>query len=197
MHVGLCFCAKLPRIATSTRVVLVTHRSEDRKSTNTGRLAIACLENAAAVVRGHLDHRAPELPIDDAGEPLLLFPYPDAEPLRASDRPVTLVVPDGTWRQASKVRSRMPALAGVRAVCAPPGPPSRYRLRREAHADRLSTIEAIARALGVLEGDHVQRALEGALDVMVERSLWVKGVLEDAADLPPGATRHDPWSGIS
>jgi hypothetical protein len=43
----------------------------------------------------------------------------------------------------------------------------------------------------------VQQTLEDALEAMVERALWVKGSIEHAADLPPGATRHDPWSGLS
>lgn len=202
MHRGLCVCQALPRLATRTRVVLVMHRIEDRKSTNTGRLAAACLADAEVVLRGGREAAPQPLLRDDGSEPLLLFPHEDAEilaPRSPSAPPVTLVVPDGTWRQASKVRARTPALAGVRAVRLPPGPPSRYRLRAEAHETSLATIEAVARALGVLEGPEVQGALERAFDVFVHRTLWVRGEIA-AADvlggLPEAAERHDPLSGL-
>lgn len=202
MHRGLCFCARLPSLATRTRVVLVIHRVEDRKSTNTGRVALACLPSGRVVVRGEPDAPPPRILRDDGTEPLLLFPHEDAAPLAPrmpGEPPVTLVVPDGTWRQASKVRARCPELAGIRAVSLPPGAPSRYRLRAEAHASALSTIEALARALGILEGPAVQTALEDVLDAVVHRTLWVKGQM-DAVDalggLPPGAERHDPLSGL-
>lgn len=197
MHIGLCFCDRLPRLATTTRVVLVTHNREDRKASNTGRLAVACLEDAHIVVRGERATAAPELPIAEGTEPLLLFPHADAEVLAKSDRPVTLIVPDGSWRQAFKVRARVPSLRGVRAVRVPPGPPSRYRLRREFYDYGLATIEAIARALDVLEGPAVRSALEEALELMVARALWVKGDIDDVPDLPPSAERHDPRSGLA
>lgn len=202
MHVGLCICAQIPRIETRTRVVLVIHRIEDRKSTNTGRLALECLAHGSVVVRGHEGEPTATLDVEPGTEPLLLFPHEDAEPLtpRApSDRPVTLVVPDGTWRQAFKVRARVPGLADVRTVTLPPGAPSRYRLRAEAHASALSTMEAIARALGILEGPRVQADLERVLDAMIDRTLWVKGDVADGdvtGGLPTGATRHDPRSGL-
>jgi DTW domain-containing protein YfiP len=194
-------CADLPRLRTRAEVVLVIHHIEDRKSTNTGRLALACLASGRVVVRGDRS-AAPSALVPEGTEPLVLFPHDDAEPLtpRAPDAPpVTLVVPDGSWRQAWKVRGRTPELAGARAVTLPPGPPSRYRLRAEAHPNALSTVEAVARALGILEGPDVQASLERAFDAFVERTLWVRGELDDeevASGLPPRAQRHDPLSGL-
>ncbi len=211
MHVGLCLCATLPRLVTRTRIVLVMHRVEHRKPTNTGRLALACLPSAELVLRGlqtgaGADGRASgSLEALEPGgetEPLLLFPHEDAVPLTARPsgaKPVTLVVPDGTWRQAAKVRARTPGLARMPAVTLPPGPPSRYRLRTEAHLSFVSTLEALARALGILEGPEVQRALEGVLDAVVHRTLWVRGEITDEevhGGLPPHAQRHDPVSGL-
>ena len=73
-----------------------------------------------------------------------------------------------------------------------------YRLRSESHPAGLATIEAIARAMGILEGPHVQEALERVFRAMVERTLWVRGSLaaeEVTGGIPEGATRHDPRSG--
>jgi DTW domain-containing protein YfiP len=199
LHVGLCICSKLPRIETKTRVVLVIHRFEDRKSTNTGRIATQCLSNSEVVLRGGESDRGRSPTWDPGTSPVVLFPCDEAVPLeRYADRPVTLIIPDGNWRQASKVKRRIPALASVPCAILPRGAPSQYRLRAETHDGGLSTLEAIARALGILEGPDVQAALEHVLTRLVERTLWARGTI-GAADVthgvPDGAKRHDPTSG--
>lgn len=204
---SLCICALLPspKLATRTRLVLVIHRYEDRKPTNTGRLATECLANSEVIVRGHESSPSAPLAIDASSQPLLLFPPRDeaATPLpelaRVLDgRPVTLIVPDGTWRQASKVRKRVPGLRDVPCVSLPRGARSIYRLRAEAHDDGLATIEAIARAFGILESADVEGALDLVFRAMVERTLWSRGLVATAdvtGGVPDGAMRHDPRIG--
>ena len=201
MHGTLCICALIPRIATRTRLLLVIHRYEDRKTTNTGRLASECLLNSEVTVRGHEDRPSTPVAVSPDAQPVFLFPHEDAIPIetfRASPRPVTLIVPDGTWRQASKVRSRVPGMRDVPCVSLPRGPRSTYRLRVDAHDEGLATMEAIARAFGVLEGERgetVQGALEWVFRAMVERTLWARGsVASDAVTggIPEGVMRHDP-----
>jgi DTW domain-containing protein YfiP len=195
LHRSVCVCALIPTLETRTRLVLIIHRNEERKPTNTGRLATLCLPNSEVVRRGHLTGE-PSLALGAHTQPLLLFPHEDATPLgqwATTDRPVTLVVPDGNWRQASKVRKRVPALANVPCVSLPDGDISRYRLRAEPRTDGLATMEAIARALGVLEGPPVERALSHLFRVMVDRTLWIRGQLAGDAvhgGLPAGATRQ-------
>lgn len=210
MHQSLCVCALIPRVETRTRVLLVIHRSEDKKPTNTGRLATECLVNSEVVVRGHRSEQ-PEspLPIPAGTLPVLLYPADDAVPLTElapalGTAPVTLIVPDGNWRQAFKVRNRVPGLRDVACVTLPASAakPSIYRLRAEAHAHGLATIEAIARALRVLEGPRgaeIEAALEFPFRAMVERTLWARGALETGdvtGGIPEGALRHDPGSGV-
>jgi DTW domain-containing protein len=209
MHSSLCVCPLLPALETRTRIVLVIHRAEDRKPTNTGRLALLTMKNSAVVVRGRAEERDDTITLDGSTRPLFLFPHEDAVPLRTvatvpgDDRPVTLVVPDGNWRQASKVRNRVAGMRDVPCVSLPVGAPSIYRLRSEAHAFGLATIEAIARALRVLEGDRgvdVEEALLHVFRAMVERTLWSRGEYDTASvtgGIPEGALRHDPRSGAT
>ena len=115
------------------------------------------------------------------------------------DEPVTLVVPDGTWRQASKVRNRVAGFREIRCVSLPMEQPSIYRLRSEAHEHGLATIEAIARAMGHLESMAVRHEIERVFRAMVERTLWSRGDLDTAevtGGVPAGAMRHDPSSGV-
>jgi DTW domain-containing protein YfiP len=193
----LCMCALLPQLATRTRVVLVMHRNEERKPTNSGLLAARCLVHSEVLLRGCIGQPEPRWIDDPARQPLLLFPHPEARPLdelAASSRPLTLIVPDGTWRQAAKVSQRMPGLDGVPYATLPAGPPSGYRLRAT-EKGRLSTMEAIARALGIVEGAAVRQALEQVFAVMVARLLWLRGSLPSAqvrGGIPEPALADDP-----
>ena len=206
MHASLCVCALLPspRLETRTRLVLFIHRAEDRKPTNTGRLATECLANSEVFVRGHRAHPSQPFTWEGASRPVLLFPHEGATPLAdfaaESAGPITLVVPDGTWRQASKIRKRVPGIAALPCAWLPAAEPTMYRLRTESHEAGLATMEAIARAMGILEGMHVQEALERVLRAMVGRTLWARGEIataEVAGGVPRGAARHDPRSGLA
>jgi DTW domain-containing protein YfiP len=202
MHLSLCVCELIPTLSTRTRLLLVIHRIEARKPTNTGKLAAQCLVNSEVLVRGHADAPTPPFVTDEASQPVFLFPHPDAVPLErfvGSTKPVILIVPDGTWRQASKVYHRVSGFRDVPCASLPSGPPSIYRLRSEAHPHGLATLEAIAQAMGILEGDGMRRALERPFRAMVDRTLWARGELatgEVTGGIPPGAMRHDPKSGV-
>ncbi len=202
VHQSLCICALIPRLATRTRLLLFIHRAEVRKPTNTGRLAADCLANSEIVIRGHEGQPSTPFVAAAGTQPLFLFPRAGAIPIAefaGSKQPVTLIVPDGTWRQAAKVRNRVPGMAEVPCVSLPEGPPSLYRLRTETHDGGLATIEAVARAMGILEGPEIQLAIERVFLAMVERTLWSRGDVdthEVAAGIPEGVLRHDPRSGV-
>jgi len=195
-----CLCSLLPCVPTRNRVVVVLHQLEDHKTSNTGRLAHRCLPNSEIVFRGdperarraHLEKLAarggsprPAEPLPAPapsrwpdwsahGDPVLLFPHPDARPLeswRDHPRPLTLIVPDGTWRQGQRVRHRTPGLGTIPCAAISREAPSNYRLRTTSDPRRLATLEAIAEALGILEGDEPRQALLTIFDVMVQRSL--------------------------
>lgn len=185
LHVPLCMCALVEPLHLATRVVVVQHITESGRSSNSGRLVPLTLSNAELRIRG-----LPGRPFDgrDLHDPqrriLLLYPIPGAqviEPVSPDPRPVTLLVPDGNWRQARKMVQREPALLDARKVRLPPGPPSTYRLRSHPDPERIATFEAVARALGILEGEAVRRRLEHWFDVFVERTLWTRGDLRAEA----------------
>lgn len=171
-----CFCDRLRPIPVSTRVVVVMHQRELAKVTNSGRLVALALQDARLVLHGQ---PGPPTRVDGLADPArracVLFPADDAPPLSREDaqadgRPLTLVVPDGTWRQAQRMVRRIPALAALPRRSLPPGPPSRYRLRSAAPG-RLSTCEAVSRALALIEGPGPADALSELFDVLVSAAL--------------------------
>jgi DTW domain-containing protein YfiP len=199
MHTALCICAQLPVLPTRTRVVLVLHQAELHKTTNTGRLALSCLPSSALALRGRPTGPAalPGAPpaivterpmlspapgwLGQMPRPVLLYPHPEAAPLdhfRDGD-PVTLIVPDGTWSQAVRTRKRIPDLDRVPCAHLPDGLISQYRLRHAPHAGQVSTLEAIAHALGILEDPGLREALLAVQRLMTERTLQTRGYPPD------------------
>ncbi|MEP7124445.1 MAG: tRNA-uridine aminocarboxypropyltransferase [Byssovorax sp.] len=183
MSVPLCICAAIPRLATTTRVIVLMHHREVKMPTNTGRLAHQCLVNSRLILRGVKGEPADLDPAATfTGTPLLLHPTDDAVALDEGfcsrvPPPYTLIVPDGSWRQAAKMGTREASLKTIRRIKLGAEAPSRYQLRKETKPGGLATIEAIGRALGVLESRDIESALETIFALMVERTLRSRGAI--------------------
>jgi DTW domain-containing protein len=191
MHMPLCICSLIPTLATRTRLMLLVHYREARKPTTTGLLAVESMQRSTAVVIGEGSANQAPIPAPDIlsmikphEHALFLYPADDAVPIETfakqypTQHPV-LIVPDGSWRQASKMRHRIPGLASVPCVTLPSDDVgTTYRLRNEPKVGGLATLEAIARALWFLESDdHSSLALQKIFTCMVERTLWLRGQL--------------------
>jgi len=179
----LCFCAYIPDIVLKTRVLILMHTLEQVLPTNTAKLVYKSLPNSNIIVHGRKDERLSAECLHEPGRvPLLLYPSSHATELSTEfvaslPGPVTLIVPDANWRQTQKFVRREPALAGIPHVRIPAGPPSEYHLRVQRHESGVCTLEAIARAIGIIESLDAQAKLELLLRVMVERTLWSRGRL--------------------
>jgi DTW domain-containing protein YfiP len=203
MHGTLCICPLIPKLETRTRLALLIHDKEARKPTNTGQLATRCVVGSSVELVGVPGHPAAMPQVAANEQPLLLYPATDAVSIEAyasSERPIVLIVPDGTWRQANKMRRRIAGLAEVPCVILPEMGRTQYRLRSEHHVGGLATFEAIARALRVLEGgagEAIETAMMALFQVMVDRSLWLRGQRRDdevADGLPEAARAANPRS---
>lgn len=181
MHIGNCICPLIPRYELRMRLVLVMHRREYPKVTATGPLALEALANSELRIHGHRDRPLDFSDLDAMQRRiLLLYPAEGAETLCRSfldqdDRPVTLVVPDGNWRQASKMGRRLPGLEQTQTVRLPDGEKTGWGIRREHLADGLATFEAIARAVGIIESPAAQAGLEKLFRTMVLKTLDGRG----------------------
>lgn len=171
---------------------MVIHWREYVRLTNTGLLAAHVVPHTELYLRGapgtsFVEEHAPQPDAaPHAGRRLLLYAPPDAPnaspshaaaPLGEAHRPregelLTLLVPDGSWTQSRRMVRREPIFAGAEMVTLPPGAPSRYRLRRAPAAGMLSTFEAVARALALLEDDP---SIEARMDAIFER--WVEAMI--------------------
>ena len=184
LYPELCVCASLPALQTRVEVVVLLHRLERFKSTNTGRLAARALARGVAVTRD----RFTPLVVTPVPRSYVLFPRPDAMPLTEAiacgiDR---LIVPDGTWPQAARLARRDPLCAGMPCVKLTRARPSHYTLRRSERRDALCSFEAIAEALRILEGDEVADRMHAAFIPWIERSLVIRAGAHER--------RHPNWA---
>ncbi len=178
IHKTLCFCDAISELKTNTRISIIMHHRELHLTSNTANLAKLVLPNCEISLRGLPDKRfsADSLQLNSAETPLYLFPHEGAMELTPefmtinADKNFHLIVPDGSWSQAVKFYRREEGLAGIQCVSLPPGAPGRYKLRKSSDENKLSTFEAITRALGILEQNpELQNKMELIFDTMVER----------------------------
>jgi DTW domain-containing protein YfiP len=173
----VCWCDRLTRLHSRTRVCFLQHPRESRVAIGTARMAHLSLPNSEL-------HRGVEFgahervrALASASDTALLFPGEgalDPEELSGSS-PRTLIVVDGTWAQARKVVKRNPLLQALPRIGLRPAQPSNYRIRSEPAAHCVSTIEAVVHVLGALEGDPgrfqpLLRAFDRMVDLQLEHA---------------------------
>ena len=120
--------------------------------------------------------------LTDRYRTFLFYPTVDAveldRELVAQERtPIQLLVPDGSWRQAKKVHSRHHELKDVPRVKIGAPDISKFHLRAQHRPEGMATLQAIAHALGVIEGDLVKAQLMKLYDAKVERTMLGRGLL--------------------
>ncbi|MFP0195872.1 tRNA-uridine aminocarboxypropyltransferase [Pseudomonas sp. PHC1] len=172
-----CLCPLIPSLDSRTRVLLLQHPSEVSHALNTARLAALGLNNAELIV-GEVFEDLPALLNRPGYRARLLFPADDAQPMQAyaaSDEPLLLVVPDGTWRKARKMLHLNPLLAALPRVTLAEGGVSRYRLRKAPGPGALSTIEAIVQALQTLEAPASFEPLLKPFEALIEGQIAAMG----------------------
>ncbi|NVJ27862.1 MULTISPECIES: tRNA-uridine aminocarboxypropyltransferase [Myxococcus] len=163
----LCLCAEIPRVETRTRIVLLQHVVETWKKSNTGRVAALALSNAKLLTYG-----APDESFDTAvlSEPGTWMLFPDGPPAPPdAPAPRQLVVLDGSWSQARRMSQRIPVLRTLPRLVLPAPESGMLMLREPTHPSGMSTLDAIARAVAMLEGPEAAAELERLAALRVQR----------------------------
>jgi len=151
-----CVCRELLAVTARTRVVILQHPCEARLAICSARLARLALVNAELHRGVRFDEGSEVRALAARPGAAVLFPCDEATPATALSGapPPVLFAVDGTWHQAGKMLAQNPWLGALPRVSVDAGRPSGYAgLRKEPGKVHLSTIEAIALALGDLERD--------------------------------------------
>ena len=130
------------------RILLLTHERELPKRTNTGRLVLEALGQAATQIVWRRAAPDPELLRTlKGGGVALAWPLATRTEVAPLAAPHAYVVIDGTWKQARKIYTRSPYLHALPTVALQPAAPSVYTLRRNQIGGGLCTAEAVASLL--------------------------------------------------
>jgi DTW domain-containing protein YfiP len=154
-----CLCALVRPTPHRTEVLVLQHPQEQRQAKNSVALLRLSLAHCEVVVG---ERFAPEVLRSLLQRPerdtRLLYPDVPAAPAPpapevAADAALRLVVIDATWRKSLRMLLEHPALAALPRLALDAPVPTRYRAIRAARrADQVSTLEATAQALAMLEG---------------------------------------------
>jgi DTW domain-containing protein YfiP len=161
-------CGEITPMRTRTRVVILRHVGEQFRSSNTGRIAAMALLDAELVDHGNgAGLHAASVP---APGTWLAWPEGPVAHVAPVPPPERLVFLDATWHQARRMRRSLPLLRGLPVLALPIAEVPAARLRASPGRGRVSTIEAIAMALRLIEGEAPAAELERLFAIMVDRA---------------------------
>ncbi|KAF6158528.1 hypothetical protein GIB67_040042 [Kingdonia uniflora] len=203
---NVCLCKELPSspLLTSTQIVILHHPHELRHKLATVPILAKCITNCETLIGRRLrSGKSPLLDslyseaVNDSLRPrraIFLFPGTDSvnlDEIEIKD-PLVLIVFDGTWKHAKEmVISSLPFLSKFATkVCLKYDTRvdgenifgSELLLRKEPFSGCMSTIEAVARSLRVLEPDEtcgveIEERLISVLRAMVRfQSIYTKPI---------------------
>jgi len=173
--IKVCFCAHVVPLHTRTKVIILQHPRERDVGVGTVRLARVCLPDA--VVRVGIDFSDDKVvqAAVASGQAHVVYPGPQAQDVESviPGTHVTLILVDGTWKQAQQLLKANPALMQLPQLRFSPTRASAYNpIRREPAFHCVATIEALAHVLGHLEGDRARfQTMLRPFHAMVEAQL--------------------------
>jgi len=192
-----CMCAWRPRagqvesaepvelVESTVEFVLLMHRKELFKPTNTGRLIIDTFPGTKAYLWSRLE--APEemkaLLRDRERECFVVFPANDSETvtrrivqsLPSSEKKITLILLDGTWKQCSRMVGLSRWLDGIPCLSLPETLVRSYAVRDSGKSDRFSTAEAAISCLLLAGQEQHAETLRHYFSVFNQHYLATRG----------------------
>lgn len=143
------------------KITLLTHSKEIGKRSNTGRLVLEVLGEAAEQIRwDRLEPPEGLVREIEAGGVALVYPglQDEARPDLSGIRRCILI--DSTWHEARKIHQRSPYLQQARRISLQPAVPSRYNLRKNQKEAGLCTAECVIQLLRDLGNTEQAERLE-------------------------------------
>ncbi|WP_181405119.1 tRNA-uridine aminocarboxypropyltransferase [Aestuariibacter sp. GS-14] len=155
-----CICKHVTPVFNRTRVIVLQHPAETKHAKNTVRLLQLALQNVDCYTGKTAEDFAPlakQLTTDSATT-VVLYPVQEAIELTSAhylQNPLkidTLIIIDGSWKQAYGIYKRNPWLNQFMFCCLPDDIEGQYDIRKTSVSNGLSSLEAVALGLQSLEG---------------------------------------------
>ncbi len=181
----LCICNQIEKISLKNKVSVIIPDVESKKISNTGGLVKATLTNSEVFIRGKKNELFnPDNVLDDNYQNIILYTGGrelSYDLIKSFDKPVNLIVPDGTWTTAPKIVTREPKFYSIPKVSLIKPPLSQYRIRKHPNPYCISTFEAILYALEIIENNpEISRDLLRYFLMKIDRVLWLGGKMKSS-----------------
>ena len=178
----ICICDKVEKISLKNKVSVIIPYIERHKSSNTGGLVKAVLSNSEVFIRGEKNKLFnPDNVIKNNYQNLILYTGGRElthEYITSFNKPVNLIVPDGTWTTAPRIVVREPKFHKIPKVSLFNPPKSQYKLRKHPNPYYISTFEAILYSLEIIENNHdLKEKLLCYFLMKIDNLLWLAGKL--------------------
>jgi DTW domain-containing protein YfiP len=151
-----CICSGLSRVESRIKISILQDPIESKHAKNTARLALLMLENATVYVGLTPDDFTDvQNLVKHSKKTLLIYPSDQATKLTEVQNVKQcdhLILLDATWRKAKKLWLNNPWLHNLTACAIEPEQTSAYHIRKAPDNNSLSTLEALAETLRVVEG---------------------------------------------
>ena len=141
-----CICSAITPLSCQPNITIFRHYKESYRVSNSARLIKLCIQDSTIFDYGFRDQFLPE--IDLEGAVLLFPPTEDSEVYTSTAPPKKIIIVDGTWKQAHKIRRRVKGLKTLPHL-AIQSTMDLARIRKPYFAGGMSTIEACLEALAL------------------------------------------------
>lgn len=153
-----CLCDSINIINNRLKIIILRHPSEEKITKNTAHLLNLGLANCQ-IIAGESEQDFVSLQTLPKSSTAVLYPSHDAWCLDEQSSEVNifkqtltnLIVIDGTWKKAFKMRQLTPSLQQFKTVSFKQLPQNQYLIRKAPREDSLSTLEAVAHSLHLIE----------------------------------------------
>lgn len=165
-----CYCAQIKPFESDPRFVILIHRDEARRSVATGRMAHRCLSNSYFFEGLDFTDHAPLNAVleDKNNHCVLLYPGKESVEITRKSAPIyyqkipkrkrlVVIVIDGTWAQARRMRRLSLNLKRIPEISFSPETPSLFLVRQQPAENCYSTIEAIHTIIDWMNPDPIRQ----------------------------------------
>ncbi len=161
------------------QVDVLMHRREAGRPTSTGQLVNRVMPTSRRHVRGRETPVRREDVVQPGRDLWILHPAGGLPPERVAPESVQVLLLDGSWREAARMRREVEPWG--RLVGLPDGPDaSRYRLRKQPAGGRYATAEALVLLLETLGLPVAAEGLRVQFELQVYAGLRSRGAVPEA-----------------
>ncbi|AMJ76199.1 DTW domain-containing protein [Alteromonas stellipolaris] len=153
--INTCICDAVSLVIIPIKIIVIQHVKESANAKNTARLIKLCANDVEIITTDSISEMELLASRCSVQSKALLYPSERSIALESQREHIasalqTLLVIDGSWKQAYAVLQQFPWLSSIPSFHFEHAPSTQYRIRHTRIREGLSTLEATAYSLNTL-----------------------------------------------